>query len=81
MLIYHRRFIPNAINLEFPLHDLKIIRIGDRTPISWFAQTENAFNACMNSTANEALLVHLQPNLPIAFVTDALDVVIAAMLE
>jgi hypothetical protein len=72
MLNFYRRFLPNAADIQAPLHAiLSGPRVKGSHPITWTPELQKAFEECKASLSRATLLDHPNPSAPLALVTDA----------
>jgi len=64
-----------------PFNDLLHGNVRGKTPVSWFLQAQEAFDASRESLAKTALLAHPKTNAELALFTDAFDQSIGAALQ
>lgn len=60
MINFYRRFIPRAAVIKAPLNELLKGDVRGRAPVKWTTEANVAFEACKESLAQAALLVHLE---------------------
>lgn len=78
MLNYYRRFLPNAAQVQAPLHDLKETNKKNQQ-IIWTAT--DAFQACKRQLAQATLLAHPRQNAKLSITTDASDKAIGGFIQ
>lgn len=81
MLNFYRRFLPQAAEIQAPLHALLTGSVKGTQPITLTGETLAAFEACKDSLSNAALLAHPDCSAKLAVVTDASDKAIGAVLQ
>ncbi|CAK1581092.1 unnamed protein product [Parnassius mnemosyne] len=82
MLNFYRRFLPNAAQVQTPLHLLlKGENVKPSTLITWNPKLEQCFAESKSSLANASLLAHPDPTAELAIVTDASDTAVGAVLQ
>ena len=81
MINFYRRFIPGAVSVQAPLHDLLQGNAKSRAPVTWNPAADAAFNQCKDAPARATLLAHPKPDAPLAIFTDASDFAIGAVLQ
>jgi transposase InsO family protein len=82
MMNFYRRFLPNAAELQAPLH--AIFKGSDSKglkPVPWTPELERQFHFCKDSLAHATTLVHPQPNSPLGLFTDASNQSISSCLQ
>jgi cleavage and polyadenylation specificity factor subunit 1 len=78
MINFYRRFIPQAANIQAPLHAaLAGPKIKGSQPVEWTPTMVHAFEDCKASLSRATLLTHLL----LALFTDASDTAIGAALQ
>lgn len=82
MINYYRRCIKSAADDQAVLNAyLKDNRKGDKRPIEWTKEAEDAFTKCKTALVNAAILSHPAEAAPLILITDASTVAIGAALE
>lgn len=81
MLNFYRRFLPQAAQVQAPLHALLTGSVKGSQPVHLTDNALEAFQACKDSLANAALLAHPDCSAKLAVVTDASDKAIGAVLQ
>lgn len=82
LINFYRRHIPNAAELQAPLHDVlhNKTKKNDKTPIDWTNSMENAFQSCKESLTSTASLAY-PDNSELALICDASETSIGAVLQ
>jgi cleavage and polyadenylation specificity factor subunit 1 len=76
------RFLPNAADIQAPLHDiLSGPRVKGSYPITWTPELQKAFEECKASLSRATLLAHPNPSARLALVTDASTSAMGAVLQ
>jgi hypothetical protein len=71
MLKFYRRFLPHAVAIHAPLHDvLSGPRVKGSQPITWTPELLKTFEECKASLSRATLRAHRDPSAPLALVTD-----------
>jgi len=71
MINFYRRFLPQAAELQAPLHDLLSgPKVKGSTPVPWTPALETAFKACKDHLAKATLLTYPKTGVPLALFTD-----------
>lgn len=82
MVNFYRRFLPQASNLQAPLH---AFFNGPKTkgsqPVQWSSELIEVFIKCKDSLASATLLVHPQPSAHLGLFTDASNQSIGSCLQ
>lgn len=81
MVNFYRRFIPRAAEAQAPLNDLLVNNIKGSQPIAWTSEARVAFRRCKDDLAGATLLVHPEPNAPVALTCDASNFMVGAALH
>lgn len=81
MINFYRRFIPKAAQIQAPLHALLTGHLKPNHPIQLKDNTLQAFQDCIHSLRNAALLAHPDSHAKLGLVTDASDTAIGAVLQ
>ncbi|CAK1585015.1 unnamed protein product [Parnassius mnemosyne] len=82
ILNFYRRFIPNAVQVQTPLHLLLMgENVKPSTLITWKPKLEQCFAESKASLANASLLAHRDPTTELAIATDASDSAVGAVLQ
>lgn len=81
MLNFYRRFIPNAAEVQAPLHALMVGSVKGSHPVNLCGDTLQAFENCKESLCHAALLAHPDCQCKLGLVTDASDVAMGAALQ
>jgi transposase InsO family protein len=81
MLNFYRRFLPQAAQVQAPLHALLTGSVKGKQLITLIGDTLAAFEACKESLSNAALLAHPSCSAKLALVTDASDTALGAVLQ
>lgn len=81
MLNFYRRFLPQAAQIQAPLHSLLTGVVKKNQAINLTGEALAAFEACKESLCNAALLAHPDCSAKLALVTDASDKGIGAVLQ
>lgn len=72
MINFYRRFLPQAAELQAPLHDvLAGPKVKGSTPVPWTPALEQAFQDCKEHLATATLLSYPAKDAPLALFTDA----------
>jgi cleavage and polyadenylation specificity factor subunit 1 len=82
MLNFNRRFLPHAVSIQAPLHDvLSGPRVKGSHPVTWTAALITAFDECKASLSRYALMEHPDSIAPLALVTVAATTAMGALLQ
>lgn len=81
MLNFYRRFLPNAAQVQAPLHALLTGAVKNSQPITLSGEALAAFEASKRGLSKAALLAHPDCDSQLALVTDASDQAIGAALQ
>lgn len=82
MVNFYRRFLPNAAEVQAPLHDYhKGNKKRDLTVIEWNDQTRQAFAKCKKMLAEAAILAFPSSNRDLSLMVDASDKAIGAVVQ
>lgn len=81
MINFYRRFIPQAAQLQAPLHKLLTGSVKGSHPVDLKDEKLKAFLDCKTSLCHAALLAHPDCNAPLALVTDASDTAVGAVIQ
>jgi transposase InsO family protein len=81
MINFYRRFIPQAAQLQAPLHKLLTGSVKGSHPVDLKDEQLQAFLDCKTSLCQAALLAHPDCNAPLGLVTDASDTAVGAVIQ
>ena len=81
MLNFYRRFLPQAAQIQAPLHALLTGSVKGSKPVTLIGESLAAFQACKDGLSNAALLAHPDCSAKLAVVTDASDKSLGAVLQ
>lgn len=81
MVNFYRRFLPNAAQIQAPLHSLLTGSVKASHPVVIEGNALKAFEDCKKSLCNAALLAHPDSQAKLGLVTDASDTAIGGVLQ
>jgi len=81
MLNFYRRFIPQTVSIQAPLHDaLAGPKVKGSQSVDWTPTMVQDFKDCMVNLSCATLLAHPDPSATLALFTDTSDTSIGATL-
>lgn len=82
MVNFYRRFLPHAARIQAPLHQLLSGgNITNKTPITWNADADQAFEEIKQALTHATMLAHPSPDTPLSLMVDASNTAIGGSLQ
>ncbi|CAM1300546.1 Uncharacterised protein r2_g1051 [Pycnogonum litorale] len=82
MINFYRRFVPHAVHIMKPLHDMLTgNRKKKKEPLVWNNDADRAFQATLQALSDATMLVHPKSNAPTSILTDASATAVGGVLQ